>query len=87
MLTRYSQKHLDDPLLPERDAAELLNLSIAWLQKARYLGNGPRYVKASGQGGRAVRYRRSDVMAYIEENLVETSDTLRSATVKDSNDE
>ncbi len=66
---------IDDPLLHERDAAAILNLSVAWCQKARYLGNGPRFVKISGKANGAVRYRRSDLMAYIEENLIETSDT------------
>ena len=66
---------LDDPLLHERDAAAILNLSVAWCQKARYLGNGPRYFKAASEGGRAVRYRLSDLQDFISRNIVETADT------------
>jgi predicted DNA-binding transcriptional regulator AlpA len=69
-----------EKLLHERDAAEILGMSIAWMQKARYLDNGPRYVKVAGEGGRAVRYRQSDLIAYINENLVETADTRRTFT-------
>lgn len=62
-------------LLHERDAANILGMSIAWMQKARYLGNGPRYVKVAGQSGRAVRYKVSDLTDYINSNLVETIDS------------
>src|SRR5436853_577206 len=44
-------------LLHERDAARILGLSVAWLQRARWSGTGPPYVKAGGPGGRAVRYK------------------------------
>lgn len=78
---------LNDPLLHERDAADLLNISVAWLQKARYLGNGPRWIRVAGEGGRAVRYRHSDLMAYIEANVVETSDTNYRTLSGGANDE
>ena len=64
-----------DIILHERDVALRLGLSIAWLQKARYLGQGPRFVKVGGPSGRAVRYRESDIAEYISQNIVETNDT------------
>lgn len=61
-------------LIPERDAAKILGVSIAFLQKARWQGTGPTYIKIGGKAGRAVRYRMSDLVAYIEANVVRTSD-------------
>lgn len=60
-------------LLHERDAAVFLGMSIAWMQKSRYLGTGPKYVKVGGLNGRAVRYRYRDLVEYIEINLIETT--------------
>ena len=59
-------------LLTEVQAAEVLNLSIRTLQAWRVRGGGPRFVRLSG---RAVRYRNSDLAAYIEARTVaNTSD-------------
>jgi excisionase family DNA binding protein len=44
--------------------AELLRLTRNTLEKWRVRGEGPPFVKLGG----AVRYRRSDVLAWIEEN-------------------
>lgn len=62
-------------MLCERDAALYLGCSIAWLQKARYLGHGPRYCKIGGQNGRAIRYRLADLEAYVTANMIETTDS------------
>lgn len=56
-------------LLHERDAADLLKLSMRTLQAWRCRGFGPRFVKV----GRAIRYRQSDIIAWIEANLVSPS--------------
>jgi len=56
----------DDALLGEMHAAEFLKLSPRTLQAWRPQGRGPRFVRA----GRAVRYRRRDLIAWIEENTV-----------------
>lgn len=53
-------------LIPERDAAEYLCVSAAWLQRQRWLNTGPTYVKV---GTRAVRYRRDDLEAWVSANL------------------
>ena len=49
-------------LVKERDAAELLGVSVRTLQKWRLQGDGPRFVKL----GHAVRYDGQDLEAYIE---------------------
>lgn len=59
-----------ESLLHTRDAAAILGVSEAWLERQRWKGEEPTYVRVGGQNGRAVRYRRSDLEAYIERNLV-----------------
>jgi Helix-turn-helix domain len=53
-----------DALLNEVQAADFLDLSIRTLQAWRLRGSGPPFVKA----GRAVRYRRRDLLDWIEAN-------------------
>ena len=55
-----------DALLTESAAAEILNLSIRTLQMWRVRGAGPSYVRA----GRAIRYRRRDLIRWIDANTV-----------------
>ena len=47
------------------EAAEYLNLSTQFLERARHLGGGPCYVKMS----RMVRYKRSDLDAFMQERI------------------
>lgn len=49
-------------LLDEREAARLYTLAVATLRNWRALKQGPRYVKL---GKRTVRYRRSDLEAFV----------------------
>lgn len=56
----------DDALLTEVQTADLLKLSIRTLQAWRVRGVGPLFVRA----GRAIRYRRRDISAWIEANTV-----------------
>ena len=60
-----------DRLRHARDAAKILGVSEAWLERKRSEGLGPRWIRVGGPNGRAVRYRESDILAYIEENVVE----------------
>ena len=55
---------MDDPdtLLTGREAAALLRLSERTMERHRAAGTGPRYVAL----GRAVRYRRGDLLDWIE---------------------
>jgi Helix-turn-helix domain len=56
---------LGDDLLTEGEAARLRRQSKRTLQAERLRGGGCPYVKL----GRSVRYRKSDVLAFIEANL------------------
>jgi DNA-binding transcriptional MerR regulator len=55
-----------DALLAEVYAAELLGLSSRTLQAWRTKGIGPAFVRA----GRAIRYRRRDLIAWMDANTV-----------------
>ncbi|MFN3700451.1 MAG: helix-turn-helix transcriptional regulator [Alphaproteobacteria bacterium] len=58
-------------LIPEPDAANILGVSISWMQRSRHTGEGPPYVKIK----HAVRYRESDIEAFIEARIkTSTSD-------------
>ena len=63
----------DDPdsLLTEVHAARLLRMSERTLQTWRIKGTGPSFIRA----GRAVRYRRCDILAWIEANAVVRHDS------------
>lgn len=56
-----------DQLMTETEAAEVLCYSVRALQNWRHRGGGPRFVKVSS---RSVRYRRSDLLAWIEAKTV-----------------
>lgn len=52
-----------NPLLTEHQAAQTLgNLSVKTLQRWRWAGRGPRFIKI----GAAVRYDPDDIAAFIE---------------------
>jgi predicted DNA-binding transcriptional regulator AlpA len=55
-----------DHLLMEVHAAEFLKLSPRTLQAWRAAGHGPAFVRV----GRSIRYRHSDLVAWIESNIV-----------------
>jgi len=55
-----------DRLVNERQAATFLGYTVRALQNWRLRGGGPRFVKVSS---RPVRYRRRDLLAWIEERL------------------
>ena len=58
-------------LLHSRDAALYLGVSEAWLARERWKGTGgPAYVKVGGSCGRAIRYLRADLDAWISGNRV-----------------
>lgn len=67
----YSRKILQgedlDRLIDEREAADILCYTVRALQNWRCRGGGPKFVKVSG---RSVRYRRRDLLAWIEERTV-----------------
>ena len=63
---RDTQK--DDPLFDTAQAADFLKYSKSALEYWRCQGTGPRFYKTAGR----VRYRMSDLDAWLEAGLVET---------------
>ncbi len=53
-------------LLTEAQAARLLNFTPRFLQARRARGDGPPWVSISA---RAIRYRRSDLLEWIESHV------------------
>ncbi|MHA7287123.1 helix-turn-helix transcriptional regulator [Arthrobacter sp. MDT3-44] len=56
---------MDEELMKPDELARFLGTSTANLAQHRYRGTGPRFVK---MGGRAVRYRKSDVTQWLDAN-------------------
>jgi excisionase family DNA binding protein len=50
-----------------QEAAELLGVTPQALSQMSVRGEGPKYVKV----GRSVRYRRADLLAWIDERIVD----------------
>ena len=66
-----AQKGFPDPNLDEKETARFLKLKVKTLQAWRCRGDGPRFLKL----GRAVRYRLSDIEAFVNERTrTSTSD-------------
>ncbi|WMT73937.1 DNA-binding protein [Bradyrhizobium sp. Ash2021] len=59
----------DTDLITEIEAARMRCQSVRTLQMERLRGSGCRYVKM----GRSVRYRRSDVLAFIASRVVSST--------------
>jgi predicted DNA-binding transcriptional regulator AlpA len=53
-----------DELIDSRELAAWLGMSLTWVEAARMNGDGPRFIKT---GARSIRYRRSDVLQWLEE--------------------
>jgi len=63
-----------EKLLTTPQAAAVIGLHPSYLAKARLTGTGPRFLKI----GRAVRYRRLDVEAWLaDKGRVSTSDRAK----------
>lgn len=58
-------------MLTEVQAAKIISLSVRTLQAWRLRGVGPAYVKV----GKAVRYSRADLIAWIGAHTVSPEDT------------
>lgn len=57
-------KPMNDKLITPVELAEYLHTTVPNLAQLRYLGKGPAFIKA----GRSIRYRESDVQAWLDEN-------------------
>lgn len=63
------QKNLN--LITTKEAAQMMGLTVNTLEKYRcYYGKGPKYIRISK---RAIRYRVSDVEAFLQERSGYTS--------------
>lgn len=66
-----------DCLIGEREAATFLGYSVRALQNWRVRGGGPKFVRISA---RSIRYRRRDLVDWIESRLVgSTSEVVEDA--------
>lgn len=74
LLERLVYMNKDTGSVPEvltpQEAADLLRTNVASLAQLRYGGGGPHYVKL----GRSVRYRRTDIQAFLDGNTYERTD-------------
>lgn len=61
------QEVMDDELLNTRETGKYLKRPAGTLSQWRYLGRGPAYIRV----GREVRYRKSDLDAWLEANRIE----------------
>jgi len=62
-----------DRLLTTSDVADEFGIAAQTLANWRWQGIGPRFVKTSpGRGGR-VKYRRSDIDAWLNQHTVSTA--------------
>ena len=57
---------MDDRLLTTKEAARFLGVSVAFLERDRWAGAEIPFVRV---GSRGVRYRRSDLEAYIQSRI------------------
>lgn len=62
----------NDGLLTEAQAADYLKLSIRTLQAWRIRSVGPAFVRV----GRAVRYRRYDLLVWIKQQTVQSAQSI-----------
>jgi len=58
---------MEDPLLDDWQAAELLSIKAQTLRKWRFRKFGPAYVR---MGGKLIRYRLSTLTSWIESRQV-----------------
>jgi predicted DNA-binding transcriptional regulator AlpA len=55
-------------VMTEKQVSETFGFSVPYLRRARREKRGPRFLKL----GKLVRYRRSDIEAYLSAHAVET---------------
>jgi len=68
--TRLKNRHISGTrLLTPGETAERLRVSLPTLARWRQSGSGPPFVKFSRTKQAIVRYRESDLLEFIDENL------------------
>jgi predicted DNA-binding transcriptional regulator AlpA len=63
-------------LLTQKDLAKYLCKSEAWCERARWAGDGPKFIKL----GRHIRYKADDVAAWIESCSGNTSTSMEASS-------
>ncbi len=58
--------------LSPREASKLLGVSTHLLQKWRSLGVGISYIKLGQSKSSAIRYKKSDLLQYLDDNKIQT---------------
>lgn len=66
---RYVPPHPDGDLLDDRQASRLLGITEPCLRQWRSRGQGPAWLKLTPHANGVVRYRRADVLAFLENSL------------------
>lgn len=77
MLTSTTTVQVIDPdsLLDQSRVAEILGTTTKFLEARRVRGGGPPFIRV----GRLVRYRRSDVIAWLDSRCCTSTSTPRPA--------
>lgn len=70
-----------EDLLNSAETAAILGIKLNTLEIWRIRGNGPAYVKLGNNGRAPVRYRRADVIAWIEQRLRSSTSAHSAALV------
>lgn len=65
MDVRFLSKDCEPVNLNEKQAAARYGLSIHWFRRARWKGDGPRYIKLAGR----VLYPREELQQYFESKI------------------
>lgn len=69
MATQQSSPGVLDELLTSQQVADYRGTTTGVLAQERFNGVGPRFIR----DGRRIRYRASDIRAYLDANTVETA--------------
>lgn len=67
---------MTDRWMNTEGAAEYTSFAASTLEKMRTYGGGPRFAKC---GGRSIRYRQSDLDAWLAETMVSSTSELKAA--------
>lgn len=72
-MSNVAAANIDDPLLDTEQAAAIIGSTPNFLEKLRTVGGGPAYAKL----GRIVRYRRSALDRWIDDNTIGATNGAR----------
>jgi len=65
-----------DRMLTTKEAASLLGVGTSMLERLRWMGEGPPWIRPTGR--RVVRYRQGDIQSWIDSHrVIPTGETAR----------